>query len=297
MSDKSSVLLTVKRLSLIVLGAVIMAFNINTFVHAGGLLPGGFTGLTLLIQEICLHYGGFHIPFSLVLYTLNIIPAIVCFISIGKKFALYSGFMVVLSGLLIDVTADMLSGIMQSPDPILADPLLSSIFGGIILAVAIMLCLHAGATSGGTDFIAIYISEKYRKDAWNYIFAGNCVILAIAGWLFSLDKALYSIIFQFTTTVTLNSLYRAYKQKTLLIVTNKPYEIYKIIRDMTNHTATTFHGTGLHNGEERILLYSVVYSNEVDKLISAIRKVDPASFINVIKTEQINGQFYRRAKD
>jgi uncharacterized membrane-anchored protein YitT (DUF2179 family) len=283
---------TARRLLLITLGAVLMAFNINTFVHAGGLIPGGFTGLTLLIQEMCRRYGNFYIPFSVVLYVLNAVPAAVCFKYIGKKFALYSCLMVIVSGLLTDFMPAMFINYIQ-----LHDTLLSAVFGGLLNAVSIALCLYAGATSGGTDFIAIFISEKYRTDAWNYILAGNCVILAVAGWLFTLDKALYSIIFQFTTTMALGFLYRAYQQKTLLIITDRPKEVFSLINEMTHHGATSFTGTGLYNMEERTLLYSVIYANEVADLVNAIRRLDSSAFINVIKTEMINGRFFRRPKD
>ena len=288
----SPVRYTLKRLLLIMLGAVLMAFNINTFVRAGGLIPGGFTGLTLLIQEVCLRYRGLHIPFSVVLYALNAVPAVICFKFIGKKFALYSCLMIAASGLLTDWMPAMFINYIQ-----LHDTLLSAVFGGLLNAVSIALCLHAGATSGGTDFIAIFISETYRRDAWNYIFAGNCVILAVAGWLFTLDKALYSIVFQFTTTMALGYLYRAYQQKTLLIITGKPKEVYALIKEMTNHGATLFTGTGLYNMEERALRYSVVYANVVAELINAVRKTDAGAFINVIKTEQLNGRFFRQPKD
>jgi uncharacterized membrane-anchored protein YitT (DUF2179 family) len=283
---------TVRRLMLIVLGAALMSFNINTFVHAGGLIPGGFTGLTLLIQETCLKYLNIHIPFSIVLYVLNAIPAIVCFRRIGKKFTLYSVLMVFLNGIFTDFMPHMFIDFIQ-----LHDTLLSAVFGGILNAIAISLCLYAGATSGGTDFIAIFVSEKYRKDAWNYIFAGNCVILVVAGCLFSLEKALYSIIFQFATTMALGSLYRAYQQKTLLIITNRPDEVYAVISGKTHHGATVFAGKGLYNMQDRCLLYSVVYSDEVTPLVNAIRAIDPDAFINVIKTEQINGRFFKKPKD
>jgi uncharacterized membrane-anchored protein YitT (DUF2179 family) len=292
MAEKTGARYTARRLILITLGAALMAFNLNTFVHAGALIPGGFTGLTLLIQETCLRYGNIRIPFSLTLYVLNAVPAAVCFRYIGRKFTLYSVLMVVISGLMTDCMPAMFIHVIQ-----LHDTLLSAVFGGLLNAVSIALCLFADATSGGTDFIAIFISEKYRRDAWNYIFAGNCVILAVAGYLFTLDKALYSIIFQFTTTLALSSLYRAYQQKTLLIITTMPREVYALIREKTHHAATSFTGTGLFNMRERCLLYSVVYANEVAALVNAIRKVDADAFINVIKTEQINGRFFRRPKD
>jgi len=289
---QDSIKQTAWRLTLIVLGAALMAFNINTFVHAGGLIPGGFTGVTVLVQKICLTYFNITIPFSLILYVLNAIPAVVCFKFVGKKFTLYSILMVFLCGLMTDFMPKMFIDIIK-----LHDILLSSVFGGIINAISIVMCLMAGATSGGSDFIAIYISEKYRKDAWNYIFAGNCVILIITAVLFDLDKALYSIIFQFTSTVVLNSLYRAYKQKTLLIITSRPDEVYHLIREKTHHAATTIAGKGLFNSQDRIILYSVVYSDEVAPLIKAIQAIDSDAFINVLKTEHINGKFFKKPKD
>jgi uncharacterized membrane-anchored protein YitT (DUF2179 family) len=283
---------TIKRLSLILFASALMAFNINTFVHAGGLIPGGFTGVTLLIQEIALRYFGARLPFSIVLYVLNAIPALICFRYIGKKFALYSGLMIVVSGLLVDFMPAMFISALQ-----VHDTLLSAVFGGILNAVSISLCLYADATSGGTDFIAILISEKYKRDAWNYIFVGNCVILALAAFLFVLDKALYSIIFQFTTTAALSSLYRGYQQQTLLIITEKPDDIYALILEKTNHGATAFRGVGFYEKAERIMLYSVVSASEVSPLIKAIKEIDGSAFVNVLKTQQINGRFYHKPKD
>ena len=295
--NRPVVLNIARRLFLVLAGAVLMALNINTFVREGGLIPGGFTGLSLLIQEVALRYFSVRVPFSIILYTLNSVPAVICFRFIGKKFTLYSCLMIFVCGILTDwmprdgITLFIINAIQ------LHDTLLSAVFGGILNAVAIALCLYAGATSGGTDFIAIFISEKYRKDAWNYIFAGNCVILAVAGFLFSIDKALYSIIFQFATTVSLTALYKVYQQKTLLIITNKPEELYKLIRDRTNHAATSFDGFGYYGKAKRVLLYSVVYANEAAELMNAIKEIDPNAFINVIKTEQVNGQFFKRPMD
>jgi uncharacterized membrane-anchored protein YitT (DUF2179 family) len=163
--------------------------------------------------------------------------------------------------------------------------------------MSISLRLLADATSGGADFIAVFISEKYGKDAWNYIFTGNCVILVLAASLFSLDKALYSVIFQFATTVALSSFYHRYQQKTLLIITSNPDEIYYLIRDKTRHDATAFKGVGMYRMAEKTLLYSVVAANEDASLTAAIKKIDPDAFINILKTEQIKGRFYKPPKD
>ncbi|MDR1908759.1 MAG: YitT family protein [Spirochaetaceae bacterium] len=283
---------TARRLALILLGSLLLAIDINTFVRAGELIPGGFTGLTLLIQSFCSRYGGFDVPFSVLIIALNAVPALICYRFIGKKFTLYSCLAVVASGLLTDFIPSMFIDFL-----LLQDTLLSAVFGGILNAAGITCCLLADATSGGTDFIAIFISERYHKNSWGYIFAGNCVILLVAACLFSLDKVLYSIIFQFATTMVLSRFYGAYQQRTMLIITNKPDEIYHIIRETTNHDATSFRGLGHFSLSERILVYSVVTANQVQGLIAAITRVDPAAFINVLKTETLNGQFYLKPKD
>jgi len=285
-------LISPRRVLLVIASGVLMSFNINTFIHAGGLIPGGFTGISLLLQEICLRFGNFKLPFSVPYYILNAVPAAICFKFIGKKFTLYSMLSIVITGLLADSMPSMFITIIQ-----LHDTLLSAVFGGALNGLGIALCLYAGATSGGTDFIAIFISEKYRKDAWNYVFIGNVFILTIAGILFGLDKALYSIIFQFTTTMALGVLYRNYQQRTLLIITNKPESVYLAINEKTHHSATIFNGVGSYEKKGRTLIYSVVTANEVKVLIPAIKKIDEEAFINVLKTDQLNGKFYHRPFD
>jgi len=286
------ILVTLKRLFLVIFAGALMSFNIKTFVHAGALIPGGFTGLSLLLQQVCLKFGNFNLPFSVPFYILNAVPAAVCFKFIGKKFTLYSVLAIIVTGVLADWMPSMFIDIIQ-----LHDTLLSAVFGGFINGLSIALCLYADATSGGTDFIAIFISERYHRDAWNYIFMGNCVILAVAGYLFGIDKALYSIIFQFATTMALSALYRNYQQRTLLIITNKPELIYSVINEKAHHGATCFEGFGSYEKKSRTLLYSVVTASQIKTLIPAIRKIDGEAFINVLKTDQLTGRFYQRPFD
>ena len=79
-----------RRLFLIVVASVIMAVNIRSFVDAGGLFPGGFNGLTLLIQRSAQQFCGLTLPFSLINFLLNAVPAVICFRLIGKRFTVYS---------------------------------------------------------------------------------------------------------------------------------------------------------------------------------------------------------------
>lgn len=279
---------TMKRTLMIIAASLIMAVNLKSFVRTGGLIPGGFNGMTVLLQEICVLFWKVEPPFSVINFCLNAVPVVISFKFIGKKFTLYSCMMIALTGVL----TDMVPGYAVT-----TDPLLVAVFGGLFQALAISICLLSGATSGGTDFIAIFLSEKFGIDSWNYILAGNVVILTVAGMLFGWDKALYSIIFQFTSTQVLQTLYKRYQKQTLLIVTQKPDEIYEGIREITNHDATLIKGIGCYRKKECNILYSVVGRDEVRKVLKYVKETDPDAFVNMIRTESLSGRFYQRPND
>ncbi len=277
-----------KRTLMVVAGASIMAWNINTFVHAAGLLPGGFTGLSLLLQECFEFFMGITVSYTAINIVLNSIPAMISFKFIGKKFTGFSVLCIVLSGFLVDIFPTA---------PVTDEVLLNAIFGGIINGLAITVCLKADATTGGTDFISIFVSERYGIDAWNYIMMINVVILLVAGSLFGWTKAMYSIIFQFTSTQILHTMYRRYQKQTLFVITEYPEKVYEIIRDNTHHDGTMFQGIGLYLYKPRKMVYSVVSREEARKVITKIREADPKAFINVVNTEQVTGRFYQAPKD
>lgn len=279
---------TMKRTLMIIAASLIMAVNLKSFVRTGGLIPGGFNGMTVLLQEICVLFWKVEPPFSVINFCLNAVPVVISFKFIGKKFTLYSCMMIALTGVL----TDMVPGYAVT-----TDPLLVAVFGGLFQALAISICLLSGATSGGTDFIAIFLSEKFGIDSWNYILAGNVVILTVAGMLFGWDKALYSIIFQFTSTQVLQTLYKRYQKQTLLIVTQKPDEIYEGIREITNHDATLIKSIGCYRKKECNILYSVVGRDEVRKVLKYVKETDPDAFVNMIRTESLSGRFYQRPND
>lgn len=276
-----------RRLIFITIASVVMAANIKSFVDAGGLFPGGFNGLTLLIQRSAQRFAGVALPFSAVNFLLNAAPAAVSFRLIGRKFTLYSCYMIVLTSVLTDLLPTV---------PLTNDVLLICIFGGIINGLAISLCLMGRATSGGTDFIAVALSQRLGVDAWNYIFFGNVAMLVVAGVLFGWDKALYSIIFQFASTQIVHRMNLRYQRVTLFIITERTDMVYQQIKN-TRHSATLFHGVGLYNGEERTMLYTVITKDQVKGILKEVHAIDPHAFVNQLRTDQVSGNFYQEPND
>lgn len=287
--DRSQIRDIVLRLAVVAIASLISAVNLKSFVQAGDLFPGGFTGITRLIQRCGLEYWGVELPFGPINLLLNALPAAVSFKLVGKRFTMYSCLAIVL----VSVFTDMVPAL-----PITEDILLISVFGGLINGVSAGLYLLVRVTGGGTDFIAIALAERKNIDAWNYILCGNVVILGVAGFLFGWDKALYSIIFQFTTTQVIRMIDPESRRATLFIVTGRESAggVCAQIQD-THHSATLLEGVGLYNGEPCVMIYSVVASNQIRRLTHNVKRVDPKAFVNVLRTEKLHGNFYRHPRD
>ena len=275
----------VRRIICVVFAAGIYGFSINNFLHGSGLLAGGFTGISLLGQQMLLRFAGISVPLSLINIPLNAVPAIISFKYIGKRFTIYSLIMIVFSSTFADIIPNF---------HLTNDIFLCALFGGIINGAAIAICLMNNATSGGADFISIFISERYGKDAWDFIFAGNVIVLVCSGLMFGWRGAMYSIILQYCSTMVIQMLYKRYQKQTMLIITEEPDQVYEVIKECTNHDGTLFKGIGLYKGKERNMLYSVVSSDEIRRVVAKIKTADPSAFINIVKSEEVMGNFYRR---
>ena len=271
------------RIFIVILASIIFAWNLCCFARPAGLFPGGFSGLSLLLQEIFQKFLHIHVPYTLFNVILNLFPIYIGFKFIGRKFTLYSILTIILSSIFVDVLPAYV---------FTQDAMLNSVFGGLINGFAISLCLNVGTTTGGTDFISIYLSQRKGIDAWNYILFGNVMLLILAGYLFGWSIALYSIIFQFCSTQAIQILYKRYKKETLFIISDYSEQIYKAIRETTNHDATLFQGIGCYEEKEKTLIYSVINTEAKRQLIPLIRSIDSHAFINIVKTEELAGRFH-----
>ncbi|MDY6327965.1 MAG: YitT family protein [Lachnospiraceae bacterium] len=276
------------RLFVVVMSSILFAWNLCCFAKTANLFPGGFAGLSLLLQEIIFKFLHIKIPYTIFNIVLNLFPIYIAFKYIGKKFTLYSILTIFLSSIFVDILPHYI---------FTQDILLVSVFGGLINGFAISLCLNVGATTGGTDFISIFLSQQKGIDAWNYILLGNAIMLIVAGALFGWPIALYSIIYQFCSTQVIQMLYKRYQKETLFIISDKSDKIYHAIKELTNHDATLFKGIGCYEEKEKTLIYSVINAEAKRQLIPLIRSIDPHAFINIVKTEELSGRFHNIPND
>ena len=302
---KSHVKAEVVKYLVLTFAALVMALDYRTFVEWGNLYPGGAVGLAMLVQRvsqsICDSFGwNVNVPFSPINIALNAIPVWIGFKYIGKKFTLQSLYVIFMSGFLADlVPVDAIQAAIPAAD--LArfqnDPFLTSLFGGIVFGFGIALCLRCNATSGGTDFIAIYLSERKGRETWNLILAFNAMVLLAGGFKSGWTSALYSIIYQFVYIQVVHLMYRTYQYQTLIIITTKPKKVCEAIYRISHHGATVIEGKGAFRGDAKSVVMSVVAADDTSHIYALCKSIDADAFINTISTSRVIGRFYLRPRD
>ena len=267
----------------VVIAAFLQAYVLNVFIQPTNLLSSGFTGVAILIEKITSLFG-FSFPISLGMILLNLPVAILCYKSISLKFTFFSLLEVFLTSFFLNFT--------HYP-PLFDDILLNIVFGGFAYGLLTVIALKGNASTGGTDFIALYVSNRKGKAIWGYVFIFNAIILTIFGYMFSWEYAGYSILLQFISTKTIDSFYKRYERVTLQITTTKAQEIIEAYILQYHHGISCVEAIGGYSKKPMNLLHTVVSSYEVQDIVSLMKDVDSNVIINVLKTENFFGYFYQ----
>ena len=267
----------------VVVSAVLQTYVIQAFIRPSGLLSGGFTGIAILLDKIASLYGK-SFSTSLGMLVLNIPVAVLCSRSISLRFTFYSLVQVFLSSFLLKVCHFT---------PIFDGLMLNVIFGGFLYGLSIAIALKGNASTGGTDFIALYVSNKTGRSIWQYVFAGNVAILSLYGLLFGWQYAGYSILFQFVSTRTISTFHHRYERVTLQITTKNAQDIIKAYVSHYRHGISCVDAVGGYSGQKMYLLHTVVSSYEVGEIVALMRIQDPQIIVNMIRTENFYGKFYQ----
>ncbi|MFV0255817.1 MAG: YitT family protein [Erysipelotrichaceae bacterium] len=270
-------------LGLVVFAALLSAFGYNFLISEGGLFAGGFSGVCFLISRIGARYDLFNIEFGYINIVLNMIVVLVFYKYCGKRFTILS---------IVFIACLSLFTLILPVSSLTDDILLLSVFGGIMVGVSSSLTFFARGSSGGTDFIAIYFSRKMNMPIWNYILAANGIVLIIAGFLFGWDKALYSIILQFTVTQVLNQLNKDFRKVKLTIITSNS-QVAKELCHHTHHGVTRIEAIGAYSGKEKYILVTVIPARLLRRVVSITKEVDPEVFIDITKVERVYGNYYQ----
>lgn len=269
---------------LIVASSLLQTFVIQTFMDPCNLISSGFTGLALLINRASALFG-FNIPTSIGILALNIPAALFCARHISRRFTFLSCLQFSTTSLLLSVCHFQ---------PLFDDILLNIIFGGFLYGMVTVIALRTDGSTGGTDFIALYVSDKLHKSIWDYVFVFNMIIILIFGSMFGWVYAGYSILFQLISTRTISNFYNRYAQVLVEITTKHPDEVSKTFTNAFRHGMSVVKAQGGYGHQTVYLCKSIVSTYEEKEVMRICHEADPECLAYSQRVENFHGSFYRR---
>lgn len=268
----------------VVISGFLQAFTLKVFIQPSNLLSSGFLGVSILINQIAGLFG-VELSISILLIILNIPVAILCYRGISARFTFYSILQVFVGSFFIRV--------LNFEPLFVDDTMLNVIFGGVLNGLYVSLALKGNASTGGMDFVALFVSNRNGKTIWQEVFLFNTVLLLIFGALFGWKHAGYSIIFQYISTKVISTFHQRYHKVTLQITTRYGDDVMEAYLKNIRHGISCVEAIGGFSREKMYLLHTVLSSYEVIDAVSVIKEADPRAIINQISTENFYGRFHR----
>lgn len=268
----------------VVISGFLQAFTLKVFIQPSNLLSSGFLGVSILMNQIAGLFG-VELSISILLIMLNIPVAILCYRGISARFTFYSILQVFVGSFFIRV--------LNFEPLFVDDTMLNVIFGGVLNGLYVSLALKGNASTGGMDFVALFVSNRNGKTIWQEVFLFNTVLLLIFGALFGWKHAGYSIIFQYISTKVISTFHQRYHKVTLQITTRYGDDVMEAYLKNIRHGISCVEAIGGFSREKMYLLHTVLSSYEVIDAVSVIKEADPRAIINQISTENFYGRFHR----
>ncbi|MBU2026072.1 MAG: YitT family protein [Proteobacteria bacterium] len=263
-------------LVLLVLGSLLCGVVVNGILIPHGFVSGGVTGLALVF-----HYLVPSLSVALIYALANVPLFIAGWFFISRRFFLYS-----IVGTLIFSAAVQWA---QFPIPV-QDKLLAAILAGLIFGTGSGVILKSMGSAGGTDILSVIFLHRFSIRVGTTVLAFNTLVLATAALLFSLEDALYTLIYLYVSTKIVDLVVTGLSQrKAVFIISPRWEKISPRILTEIHRGVTILRGQGAYSQREQQILYTVVTFREVATLKQIVRSEDPAAFVVVSDTTEVMG--------
>ena len=258
-----------------------LAFNV--FLIPNNIAAGGFTGIGQLVNSAT------GLPVGTVSLALNIPLFLISMKNLGLRFGLRSLAATAIFSLLLDIV---------KIGTLFRDPLLASIYGGLLSGLGFGLILRGNATTGGTDMLASLIHRLCPRIrvSWGIFIVDGLVILASA-FVYDMVSAMYALICVFLCNLVVDFVLEGPNSShSFFIISDKSDEIAKRIMVELDRGVTGVDATGMYSGQHKKMLLCVVSRLETTRLRRIVFSTDSRAFLISTKASETFGEGFKEHK-
>jgi uncharacterized membrane-anchored protein YitT (DUF2179 family) len=265
----------------ITLGAILMATGLEIFLVPNKVIDGGVTGISIMLS----HLTGLEL--GIFLFLLNLPFVYLGYKQMGKTFAISTVYGIIV----LSVFTTLFHPIPAFTD----DILLATIFGGMILGIGVGIVIRFGGALDGTEILSLVITKKVPFSVGQIIMFINIFILGTAGFVFSWDRAMYSLLAYVIAAKAIDTVVDGFEEsKSVWIISDVAEEIGNAVNARLGRGVTYLKGQGAYTGDDKKVIFSVITRLEESKLTTIVEEIDPNAFLSIADISEVRGGRFKK---
>lgn len=282
--NRKELLRQLKNALLIALGCALFSLGFDLFLQPNQINVGGVSG----IGQLLTHLTGFG---SVALWSvlINVPLFLVSIRGVGKKFFVGS-----LCGMLLSNL--FLSLFERIPAPV-TEPLLATLYGGLLTGLGLGLVFVAGASTGGVDIVARLLRPSFPNfPIGRIMLAIDIVTVTLTGVVFGdVNKALYSAVTLYVCSMVLDGVVYGLDYSAVALVISDQHEtICQEITRKLDRGVTILRGQGYYSGQDKRVILCAIKKRQAAELKELVMGIDPAAFVILQEAHQVVGEGFKR---
>ena len=273
---------------MIMFGTIIMGLAFSVFMEPNNISTGGFSGLAMIICSLLSLVGVNFIPSSIIYFVLNLFLYFFAFKMLGKKFAIKAFVGIASFSIFMEI-------FKLIPINISYEPLVSCIYGGLLMGIGVGLVVRFGGSTGGSDMVACMVrSKKENVSIGKITLIINIIVVGLSLFAFSngIQILPYTILALAISIFMTDFVNDGYKQvKAYYIITNKPQEVGEIIMDKLHRGCTMTESTGMFDKTPKYTLTCLIGKFQSTTLKRIVKDIDPEAFVFATSVNEVVGQW------
>ena len=273
-----------------VLGELLSAAAMNLFIVPLELYTGGLMGMCQLLRTLVQERLGVHYDFAGMLYfAMNVPILLFAYKTLGRTF--------VVKTVVCTSAYSFFYSVIPVPEaPIVEDYLTACLLGGILCGIASGIVLTCGASGGGLDIVGLCLSKRgSRFTVGKFSLSFNAVLYSACLLLFSAEVAIYSVIYNFFTSMVLDRMHQQNVNMQAMIFTKEDEKaMAQFVIEKLGRSVTYWEGTGAYSGADMHVLTVCLSKFEIEELIRAVHAIDAHAFVTVQEHVRVYGNFIRK---
>ena len=276
----------IKEYLLIMLCTIPYAVVVNHILVPHAIVGGGLTGYCEIL------YFASHrvIPIWASSATMNILLLIAAFFAVGRRYVwrtLYGVFWLTF----------WLKVIPVLEVPIITDPFMAVVLGGIFNGTALGFVFLNNGSTGGTMIV-----NKYQHLPMGRVLL-LCDVVAISCGYFlpevrSLEKVLYGLCYTFISSTAVDWIMNRMRQSVQFFIFSKHYQqIADALMHEVHRGVTYLSAEGGYSGEQYKVITTIARQHDSAKIFRIVREIDPNAFVSQSQVRGVFGEGFDRLRD